>query len=57
MVAMLAGKKAVILAAVIAYMRSKLPGTPRRVKPRNLSGWRLARSLDMGDPVSAEVFS
>lgn len=57
MVTMLAGKRAVILAAIIAYMRSKHLKVIRRTKPRSLSSWRLARVLDIVDPVSAEVNS
>lgn len=52
MVTMLTGKRVVILAAVMAYVRSKRLKASRRVEPRSVSGWRLARVLDMVDPAS-----
>lgn len=55
MVAMLTGKRVAILAAVIAYTRLKRSKAAHRVEPRSVSGWRLARVLDVADPASSEV--
>jgi hypothetical protein len=52
---MLPGKRAAVLAAVIAYIRSRASRRAAQAVRRPVSAWRLSRALDIDDPASAEV--
>jgi len=52
---MLPGKRAAVLAAVIAYIRSRASRRAAQAVHRSVSAWRLSRALDIDDPASAEV--
>ncbi len=53
----MSSKRAAVLAAVIAYIRSRASRQAAQAIPRPVSAWRLSRALDIDDPTSAEVES
>jgi len=48
-------RKAAVLAAVIAYIRSCTSRPAARARPKPVSAWKLSRALDADDPTAAEV--